>query len=108
MVGAWNLQGDHMRPELSMVSAALEPQDHEDFERVRKLKGMSKTDFLKFCIRNAVAVHDYNTMKDWHPAIVITRSDERTEPSEYPDTPDRYQYPSIKAKSIRIRECGRF
>ena len=65
---------------------------------------MNKTDFLKFCIRNAVAVHDYNTMKDWHPTIVITRSDERTEGSEDSDTPNRYQYPGIKAEKVTIRE----
>ena len=70
----WSLQGDQsMRSELSMVSAALEPQDHEDFERVRRLKGLNKTDFLKHCIKDAIAIHDYNTMRDWHPTIVITR-----------------------------------
>jgi len=53
-----------MRPDLRVVSAALEQKEFEDLERIRADVGMSRSDIIREAIRQFIAIHDFKRYID--------------------------------------------
>jgi len=78
-----------MRPDLRVISAALEIRDYDEAERVRHELGFSRSDLVREALRQFVAVHDFKRYNaDTVPDLegVIADADARTEGSPYDET----------------------